>query len=167
MKTTVDILALLASFYKQVYITKPQTSRYANSEKYVVCKDFLFDSAETFLPKLRAVFADVLSGANSTQFELFQINPSIFVNKLEEYNAIFGQQQIENIHYTIQLIENKHKNSKIDGLVKQNIQKCLQWCTKYNMPHHKMAANDLATNSFMPHSNIFLRESQFTMAAES
>jgi len=56
-----------------------------------------------------------------------------FINKIEEYNAIFGQQQIENIHYTISLIENLYKQDKIDNLVKVNIQKCIQWCMKHNI----------------------------------
>jgi hypothetical protein len=57
-----------------------------------------------------------------------------FLSKLEEYNAIFGQQQIENINYTLSLIENKHKQDKIDNLIKINIQKSILWCYKYNIP---------------------------------
>ena len=59
--------------------------------------------------------------------------PYIFINKIEEINAIFGQQQIENIHYTITLISSKHKQDKIDNLIKLNIQKCVQWCMKNNV----------------------------------
>ena len=39
-KSTCDILYILSSLYKQVYITKPYTSRLANSEKYIVCRGF-------------------------------------------------------------------------------------------------------------------------------
>lgn len=39
--------------------------------------------------------------------------------KMEEYNAIFGQQQIENIHYTLSLIETPHKSDRTDNLVKK------------------------------------------------
>jgi len=74
--------------------------------------------------------------------------PYCFLIKLEEYNAIFGQQQIENIHYTISLIENKHKQEKIDNLVKINIQKCLQWCVKHNVPHQQLLTNT-NTNMFL------------------
>jgi hypothetical protein len=55
---------------------------------------------------------------------------------LEEYNAIFGQQQIENIHYTISLIENKHKQDKIDNLIKNNVQKCASWCIRHNIVYN-------------------------------
>jgi 23S rRNA U2552 (ribose-2'-O)-methylase RlmE/FtsJ len=44
MQHTIDLLYLLSSFYDKVYITKPQTSRFANSERYIVCKKFLFKS---------------------------------------------------------------------------------------------------------------------------
>ena len=37
MKPSMDILYILAAFYENIHIIKPQTSRYANSEKYVVC----------------------------------------------------------------------------------------------------------------------------------
>ena len=38
---TVKILYLLTTYYKDVYITKPLTSREGNSEKYIVCQDFI------------------------------------------------------------------------------------------------------------------------------
>ena len=59
-----------------------------------------------------------------------------YINKIEEYNAIFGQQQIENINSTLILIYNC-KNDKIELHKKNNLQKCEQWCTKYNLPHYK------------------------------
>ena len=48
---------------------------------------------------------------------------NLFVTKLEEYNAIFGQQQVENIYQTIMLIENKHNQERIDIMIKNNVQK--------------------------------------------
>ena len=47
-KYTVDMLALLASLYEQVYVTKPNTSRAANSEKYIVCKNFIMPGPELY-----------------------------------------------------------------------------------------------------------------------
>lgn len=142
MQHSIDLLYILSSFYEKVYIMKPQTSRYANSEKYVVCKGFLFNSCEIFFPFLYRAFDKMLSSSSRHQTnipELFIhrfLNIPIsffFINKLEEYNAIFGQQQIENIHYTISLISSKHKQDKIDNLIKLNIQKCVQWCMKNNV----------------------------------
>jgi hypothetical protein len=45
---------------------------------------------------------------------LFNFNlPYYFINRVEEFNAIFGQQQIENISTTLNLIDN-NKYDKLD-----------------------------------------------------
>jgi 23S rRNA U2552 (ribose-2'-O)-methylase RlmE/FtsJ len=61
MKHTLDILYLLSSFYEKVYIVKPKTSRYANSEKYIVCQGFLFDSNERFYPFIENGFINMIN----------------------------------------------------------------------------------------------------------
>ena len=57
----------------------------------------------------------------------------LFITKIEEYNAIFGQQQIENIHYTLALIDNDKKEEKINTLIKNNSKKSMDWCMKYGV----------------------------------
>lgn len=39
-KPTCQLIVLLKMFYKKVFIYKPRTSRFQNSEKYIVCLDF-------------------------------------------------------------------------------------------------------------------------------
>jgi hypothetical protein len=65
-----------------------------------------------------------------------------FLTKLEEFNAILGQQQIENIHSTLSLINNKYKSDKIDTLYKNNIQKCTNWCIKHKIPYNIISMNN-------------------------
>ena len=139
LSSTVDIIYILSSFYKKVYITKPQTSRYANSEKYIVCKGFLFDSSVVFYEYLYNAFNKMINTDNYIKRFLSSDISHFFLTKLEEYNSIFGQQQIENIYYTLTLIENKNKNEKsekIDNIIKMNSQKCVQWCIKHNIPYY-------------------------------
>lgn len=136
MQHTVDLLYILSSFYDRVYITKPQTSRYANSEKYIVCKHFTYKSNAEFYPHLHKAFANMMEDRKHVSRFLRIPIPTFFLNKLEEYNSIFGQQQIENIQNTIILIENKHKNERIENLLKMNIQKSTNWCIKYAVPHY-------------------------------
>jgi len=138
MHHTVDLLYILSSFYERVSIVKPHTSRYANSEKYVVCKGFIFPSNQVFLPFLCRAFEKMTTkkeGLHIHRFLSIPIN-AYFLNKLEELNAIFGQQQIENIHYTVSLIENKHKQEKINNLIKNNLRKCVNWCMKHNVDYN-------------------------------
>ena len=140
MQHTVDILCILTSFYEKVYITKPNTSRYANSEKYIVCKNFLYNSCDNFFPFIFRAFEKMITQINNEDIYVsrFLSIPTYlnFIIKLEEYNAIFGQQQLENIHYTLSLIDNKHNQEKIDILIKNNIQKSIVWCTKHNLPYN-------------------------------
>jgi len=146
MQHSVDLLFILSSFYEKTYIIKPQTSRYANSEKYIVCKNFLYSSTKEFYTTLHKNFKKMMNIENYIhRFISFPI-PIFFVSKLEEYNAIIGQQQIENIYYTISLIKNKNKQDKIDNLIKINIQKCVSWCIKYNIPYYNLLNN---TNIFL------------------
>jgi 23S rRNA U2552 (ribose-2'-O)-methylase RlmE/FtsJ len=142
--STIDILYILSSFYKKVYITKPQTSRYANSEKYIVCKGFLFDSSADFFRYLYDAFNNMINTEKYIN-RFLQIPISLFFQtKLEEYNSVFGQQQIENIYYTLGLIENKNKsNDKIDNIIKLNVQKCVQWCIKHNIQYNDTGYTDV------------------------
>ena len=134
---TVDLLYLLASFYKTVYIAKPQTSRPGNSEKYVVCKGFRFVSSDKFLPYIRHVFADMTQNQTAYVRRFLSIPiPLFFSVRLEEYNSIFGQQQIENIHTTLLLMDKPPKTDRVDYLIKTNIAKCIQWCMRYNVPYN-------------------------------
>ena len=132
MPHSIDIIYILSSFYEKVYIIKPYTSRYANSEKYIVCKGFIFNSCQQFFPSLCQAFEGMVNAQESTHVSRF-LNcriPLYFLTKVDEYNAVFGQQQIENIYYTITLIDNKHKHDKIEALIRNNVLKCQFWCSK-------------------------------------
>ena len=45
MQSTLDLLYILSICYERVFIIKPNTSRIANSEKYIVCKKFKLDDS--------------------------------------------------------------------------------------------------------------------------
>jgi 23S rRNA U2552 (ribose-2'-O)-methylase RlmE/FtsJ len=135
-KTSIDILYLLSSLYKEVYILKPFSSRLANSEKYIVCKyykgltDKIYNNLLLEYEKLNE------PNSISSIFD-FEID-YYFINKIEEFNAIFGQQQIENINQTLNLIVSKNKNDKLENLKKTNIQKSIIWCQKNNIFYNEV-----------------------------
>jgi 23S rRNA U2552 (ribose-2'-O)-methylase RlmE/FtsJ len=137
MQHTVDLIHLLSSFYEKVYITKPLTSRFANSEKYVVCCNFMHSSCKLFYPYIKRCFDQMVVNPKLYIHRFLNINSSnYFLTKIEEHNSIFGQQQIENIYQTISLIDSRYKNEKINNLVKTNIQKSTNWCIKYDVPYN-------------------------------
>ena len=143
-KTTGDIIYLLSTMYKQVFIVKPNTSRMANSEKYIVCKYFK-GTNPTLINKIIHQYHKIkdyeyIASILDSNLDLY------YLNKLEEYNAIFGQQQIENISSTINLMSYKNKNDKLELFKKNNIYKCIQWCEKHNIPCNK---TQVTNNIFM------------------
>jgi 23S rRNA U2552 (ribose-2'-O)-methylase RlmE/FtsJ len=146
-KLTIDILYILTRLYSEVYITKPFTSRLANSEKYIVCKNFLLADAE----------CDMFINVFTNEFEKLMQHDSIisllqfehdyyFLNKIEEINIIMGQKQLENIITTLNIIGSRNNHDKIDSLKKINIQKCILWCEKY----------DISCIKLLSSNNIFL-----------
>lgn len=120
MKHTVEMMALLSSMYEKVYLTKPNTSRMANSEKYLVCKGFLPTSSYKYYPYLFHSFRKMLQsghdvavpcimGETTTHWisGIFRPDAPIhhhFLNRMEEINIVFGQAQIENIYITLSFI---------------------------------------------------------------
>jgi 23S rRNA U2552 (ribose-2'-O)-methylase RlmE/FtsJ len=142
-QSSIDMIFLLCCVYKQVYITKPNTSRYANSEKYIVCKDFILNNADVaaFITSIIPAYYQIESDSKLERVLNCNI-PYLFTSKLEELNSIFGQQQIENIASTINLIEN-NRNDKIDNLKKANINKCMIWCQKYNLPYNNLQPTNI------------------------
>jgi 23S rRNA U2552 (ribose-2'-O)-methylase RlmE/FtsJ len=152
MEHTVDLLYILSAFYKNVYITKPQTSRYANSEKYVVCKNFLFNDSEDFFPVLRDNL-DMVINTKHNIHRFLKINVSLhFRNKLEEYNAISGQQQLETIQTTLSLITNNIKQDRLDSMIKTNVLQSIKWCEKHNVEVNTFTSP--STNSFLQFSSL-------------
>lgn len=149
-RPSLDIIAILSSFYEKVFMTKPQTSRYANSEKYIVCKGFLHSDSSAFYPILRNTFVDMMKDPRRLVLHFVKVPNSLyFCTRIEEFNAIFGQQQIENIHYTISLVDNKYNQEKIEQLIKVNSQRSINWCMKHNIPYW---TNTVVANLFLDSS---------------
>lgn len=146
---TLDVLYLLSSLYKEVYIMKPNTSRYANSEKYIICKGFNANNNENYIQDIIYSFYEnfdnLTSVLNIETFFKFKHDRAYFT-RIEEINTIFGQNQIENIITTVNLIINKN-TEKNEHLKKNNIQKCIQWCDKHGILHYK---NIQTINIFLP-----------------
>lgn len=166
MKPTVELIYLLSCFYEKVYITKPQTSRFANSEKYLVCMNFHHDSCIDYYPYLWNLLkgyldktpdlvevvteADTNSGDDKSSKEFIggikklSINrirqifhftiPKYFMSKLEEYNMVLGQQQIDTIFATILLMENRtNRKNRIEHYIQIHTVKCIQWCNRHGI----------------------------------
>ena len=154
LKNTSQLIYLLNCFYKKVYIVKPNTSRHANSEKYLVCKYFKFSDTSSIYNR----FHDILFVLQSMDFEKYEIESILnlklntyYLSKLNEINSIFTQQQIENIHNTIKMIHYQDRSKEKQELLKnQNIKKCIRWCVEHGIPYNN---NYTPTNIFLANKN--------------
>ena len=152
-KSSIDIVYLLSYYYETVFIVKPNTSRYANSEKYIVCISFKKDISINIKKK----FYHILKLLNSIDMNTMNISSILnlnqnlyFLNIIQEINHILGQRQIENILYTIKIIENKDQyKERIEKMKNSNIQKCITWCEENKIEINKL--KDIVSTK-----NIFL-----------
>jgi 23S rRNA U2552 (ribose-2'-O)-methylase RlmE/FtsJ len=150
-KTTVDILYILSYYYNNVSIMKPYTSRVANSEKYIICQGFKVTDSHAIIKQFVGVFPSLLSGVLSS-FLSFH-HDLYYLNRIEEMNAMVSFQQIENITSTLSIITNHRNAEKLEQYKRANVNKCIAWCEKYDIPYNAHHACFQSTNIFL-HKSI-------------
>ena len=127
---SIQIIYLLNYLYEDVIITKPLSSRPANSEKYIICMRFKMVNN---LNRILDIF--IKNYDNYTISNILNIPLSnMFLEKINEINSIFGQCQIENILSILNYIVDDSKYEKTEQIKKTHLNKCVKWCKKYNMP---------------------------------
>lgn len=151
---SVEILYLLSILYENVYMFKPNTSRVANSEKYIMCKGFRLDDSRNIVIALYHVMQGFKEGVYLHKLLNLDV-PYSFSIKVEEYNAIFGQQQVECISTTMGII-NASSNNNIENMKRANIQKCVSWCQRHKLPYNKQSATSNAFMNCRSDGNLFL-----------
>ena len=149
-KSSIQIIYLLSCLYEKVFVVKPDTSRYANSEKYIVCLNFTKQNTDHLYNKL----VNILKIFDNIDFNEYDISSilsipinSYFLKHIKEINAILGTQQIDNILTTINIISiQEKKKEKIESIKTINIQRCIKWCIKNNIEYN---TNVESTNLFL------------------
>jgi hypothetical protein len=133
-KLTVKMLYLLNIYYKEVIITKPHTSRPANSEKYIVCKSFqgiTQDKLENLYKIIREWDFQEVAG-NNFVYDIGGINvPESYSNALQQYNLYCAKQQMVNILKTLSLIELDLHSPDLHHIKRKQTIFALEWCKKY------------------------------------
>lgn len=120
---TIYLLSLLRMFYTEIILQKPRTSRPANSEKYIICKDFQ-NKHDSVMSYLRTCIIN----KNTNIMNI--IPEKLYTNTYRHvlaYNKKFVHKQIFYIEKTLNLV-------KSNRFVKNNnIELCKNWCKKYNI----------------------------------
>lgn len=156
-KPVFDILYILSSFYEKVYLLKPNVSNVIDSGRYIICKNFIMNQEKNFdfiLNLEDFVGANIIINDIDTTPNCEFISSLIdnemshyFINKIEESNIVIGQQQLEALGQIISIIKNKNRDEKMETLKKNNIQKCILWCERHQIPYNKFIEK---TNIFLP-----------------
>lgn len=140
-KATIDALYILNNMFDKISLIKPLLSNILTNENFVICKNFIGKNVSTYLSEIEPIALKIMNNTFSEKINSILKNkiPVLFLTKIEEYNAIFGQQQLESKDQLISIINNKNRYDKIEALKRNNIQKGIIWCEKYQIPHNKFS----------------------------
>lgn len=134
-RSTIDMLWILSTLYRKMDIIKPCTSRFANSERYVVCREYRQKQGSIILSDLENILSKLETPPPGMHIQriLKSMPPLYFLNHLEEMNAVLGQQQMDMIHTTLEMIHmnDEEKKYKLKHMYFYNLQKCVNWCKKH------------------------------------
>jgi hypothetical protein len=136
--TMMRILYLLFMNFEEVYFYKPETSRPANSEKYLVCigyKNLLKEEDKSYLLYL---IQDFQTGsqqlAENETFDLLGMRiPGTFFKSIRDYNHLYIQQQKHYLQKTIQLAYERPRKEEYEKMIKTQIKNATDWCKKYGV----------------------------------
>jgi hypothetical protein len=130
-KAIIDVLFILSSIYDKVYLIKPSTSNITTGERYIICKSFNKDKLEqsnlvtevnnNIIPSMKEsiMYNKCIKGLLDNEI------PYYFLTKIEESNAIIGQQQLEAYDQIINIFKNKNRDEKIEHLKRNHIHSTL------------------------------------------
>ena len=122
---TLQLIFILYKSYDKISITKPHTSRMANSEKYVICEGFQgIDNRN-----LNNLYNAIGEWITHEQISLVDVGTiytdKIFMEKILKYNSMYLSFQIKNINSTLSVPTREDFNNQIIN--------AYRWCRKYNI----------------------------------
>tara|TARA_B100000963_G_scaffold361442_1_gene396891 strand:+ start:993 stop:2213 length:1221 start_codon:yes stop_codon:yes gene_type:complete len=157
-ENTINIIYLLGIFYEKVSISKPDTSRSANSEKYIICKNFRRVLKEKEVKYILENY-HLFKTTNYIKCLVKGLPSYNYLLKLEEINSILGQQQLENINMTLNYIFSvksqsydyyiKRNKDKVYNIMKTSISKSVKWCIHHGFNYNNVKFrinNNISTN---------------------
>jgi cap1 methyltransferase len=137
------MIELLHRNFEFVYIYKPSTSRPANSEKYIVCLNYL----DIMTPEEKLHLLQMIGMWNTmveqgveddmiVDFEGIRVKNDL-IHSLERLNEEYIQQQKSSLEKILDIAK-KHPSAMIDKveydqLIRDQVSHAIEWCTRYNI----------------------------------
>lgn len=116
---SLKFIAIVKKFYKKVYLAKPLTSRISNSEKYMVCLDFIYQSNDTEYIKMMEQLNIIMEESyKNNKLNLISIFPNYepekqFVDAMIDLNIEISNNQFKNLNEMIIFINSNNYNGDI------------------------------------------------------
>jgi len=132
---TLDFLFLLQCVYSSINIYKPFTSRVANSERYIICKDFK-GIDYYYLNRLISIMVIWNSlDDNMTIDRIFNNLPINYYSYINKVNSFIIKQQVEYINKTIHIINNDYDSKWYQNNEDYQLDNAYKWCSNNNIPY--------------------------------
>ncbi len=130
---TIKLVYLLYCLYDEMYIVKPQTSRLANSEKYVIAKGFRgFSELGN-----GHLLEDLYKIVNNWDDQIMDVSgielDNNFLELIYYYNTEYVNDQIYYLKKTIDLMNNKPSKEIYNQIIKPQVINATNWCKKYGI----------------------------------
>lgn len=137
---TIQLLKIININFEKVFIYKPETSRPANSEKYVICLNYLDlldeNDKENLLNIIEKWDNLEINDDSSLIFKNIKIENE-FLHKLDEFNNNYLTNQKYYLNKTIELIQKKPSKNEYYKIIKDQVDIAIEWCNKYEIEINK------------------------------
>lgn len=143
----IRILDILQRNFEYIYIYKPESSRPANSEKYIICMNFLNKISEEDKDKLLyniKIWNNMVESKDETYrkenfIDIVNIkSKSQLIHELNIYNKNYLNYQKKSLNKILDIAKNNPSSiidkKEYDILIKTQVQNAYNWCMKYNIP---------------------------------
>jgi hypothetical protein len=138
---TIKLVSCLRQCFQFIYVTKPLTSRPANSEKYLVCCGYDVMLGSHCVETIKDMTFSLSINEEKTDTDLQTWKDLLM------YNSYYVCRQTYYIHKTIETIELFESMTSTERLqvssdiIERNKKECISWCKKYSMEDFLLVAN--------------------------
>lgn len=137
LASNVCLIYTLTQVFSNVYLSKPITSRPANSEVYIVCIDYKGINKQ-LLNKLMELLDKDINPVFNPRLKWIKNIPDSFILQLEDYVQEITRQQMSYLLNIFHFVDNSDLIDKLKPLAESNkAHTNAYWCKKFNFESNK------------------------------
>jgi cap1 methyltransferase len=139
---SIKLIFILTKCFEQVNIYKPETSRPANSEKYLICKGFIGltkDMKNKIIELFKKIESIPITKCMVLDIKGINFNND-FIHKINDMNSKYLDNQIFFINKIVDYIDENQNNKLLinnNKIVLSQVKNAIEWCNKNKMKVNK------------------------------